>query len=102
MEDNRAVVKICKAGGPQQLMHLPQTHRMGAAAVAEQFARGIDLAHCFARDQAAYVGAERFERPPSWAEVIYLIRVAAPTFWTVPRQPRGRPRPETSGWTRPG
>eukprot|EP00959_Pyramimonas_sp_CCMP1952_P142616 2985951-Pyramimonas_sp.AAC.1 len=40
MEDNRAVVKVCKAGGSHKLMHLPRAHRTDASAVAEQFARG--------------------------------------------------------------
>eukprot|EP00959_Pyramimonas_sp_CCMP1952_P263310 5506151-Pyramimonas_sp.AAC.1 len=69
MEDNQAVAKVCKAGGSQKLMHLPRTHRVDASAVAEQFARGtVDLAYCPTHDQAADIGAKRFEQPPSWTK----------------------------------
>eukprot|EP00959_Pyramimonas_sp_CCMP1952_P329060 6889017-Pyramimonas_sp.AAC.1 len=35
LEDNQAVCKVIKAGGPMKLMHLPRTHRIDAAAVSE-------------------------------------------------------------------
>eukprot|EP00959_Pyramimonas_sp_CCMP1952_P061613 1287608-Pyramimonas_sp.AAC.1 len=85
MEDNQAVVKVCKAGGAQKLMHLPRTNRIDASAVAEQFARGaVNLAHCPTHDQAADIGPKRFEQPPSWVRALCLVQVAAPTFWTAP------------------
>eukprot|EP00959_Pyramimonas_sp_CCMP1952_P264171 5524079-Pyramimonas_sp.AAC.1 len=85
MEDNQDVVKVCKAGGSQKLMHLPRTHRIDASAVAEQFARGaLNLACRPTRDQAADIGAKRYEQPPSWTKVFYLVQVVAPTFWTAP------------------
>eukprot|EP00959_Pyramimonas_sp_CCMP1952_P365232 7648591-Pyramimonas_sp.AAC.1 len=69
MEDNQAGVKVCKSGGSQMFMHLPQTHRADATAVAEQYARGIiGLPYCPTQDQAADVGANRFARRPSRAQ----------------------------------
>ena len=66
MEDNQAAMKACKAGGSQKLMHLPRTHRIDAAAVAEQLARGIvDLVYTPTEDQAADIRTKRFEQPPS-------------------------------------
>eukprot|EP00959_Pyramimonas_sp_CCMP1952_P068121 1421898-Pyramimonas_sp.AAC.1 len=41
VEDNQAVCKVIKAGGSTKLRHLPRTHRIDAAAVSEQFSRGI-------------------------------------------------------------
>ena len=83
MEDNQAVVKVCRAGGSQKLMHLPRTHRIDASAVAEQFARGtVDLVYTPTQDQAADIGTKRFEQPPSWVKVLYLVQIVTPTFWT--------------------
>eukprot|EP00959_Pyramimonas_sp_CCMP1952_P121767 2545795-Pyramimonas_sp.AAC.1 len=85
MEDNQAVVKVCKAGGPQKLMHLPRARRVDAPAVAEQFARGtVNLVYCPTHDQAADVGAKRSEQTPPLTEVLYLTQVVAPTFWAAP------------------
>ena len=83
MEDNQAVVKVCKAGGSQKLMHLPRTHRIDASAVAEQFSRGtVDLVYTPTQDQAADIGTKRFDQPASWVKVLYLTQIVAPSFWT--------------------
>ncbi len=38
-EDNEAVIKICRSGGSQKLMHMNKTHRVDAASIAEQFGK---------------------------------------------------------------
>ena len=85
MEDNQAVVKICKAGGSQRMAHLPRTHRIDAAAVSEQFIRGVaNLTYCRTQDQAADIGTKRFSDPSDWVKVIYLINIVKETFWDQP------------------
>eukprot|EP00959_Pyramimonas_sp_CCMP1952_P058047 1211578-Pyramimonas_sp.AAC.1 len=46
LEDNQAVCKVIKAGGPMKLMHQPRTHRIDATAVSEQFSRGLVELQC--------------------------------------------------------
>ena len=71
LEDNQAVCKVIKAGGSMKLMHLPRTHRIDAAAVSEQFSRGIvDLQYERTRDQAADIGTKRITDPLSWVKVL--------------------------------
>eukprot|EP00959_Pyramimonas_sp_CCMP1952_P310761 6503349-Pyramimonas_sp.AAC.1 len=69
-----------------KLMHLPRTHRSDAAAVSEQFSRGIvELQYERTQNEAADIGAKRFAYPLAWVKVLYLVNVVAPKFWTAQR-----------------
>jgi hypothetical protein len=69
-----------------KLMHLPRTHRIDAAAVSEQFSRGIvELQHERTRNEAADIGTKRFTYPLAWVKVLYLVNVVTPKFWTAKR-----------------
>ena len=63
-------------------MHLPRTHRIDAAAVCEQFTRGIiDLCYERTQNQAADIGTKRFMDPSSWVKVLYLVNIVTPKYW---------------------
>ena len=67
------------------LVHFPRARCIGVSAVAGQIARGTLVLVCaLAQNQAADVGAERFEQPPSRVKVTYLIQTVAPSFWAAP------------------
>eukprot|EP00959_Pyramimonas_sp_CCMP1952_P262773 5494456-Pyramimonas_sp.AAC.1 len=84
--DIQAVCKVIKAGGSLKLMHLPRTHCIDAAAVSEQFSRGIvELQHERARGEAADIGAKRFTCLLAWVEVSYLVKVVTPKSWAAKR-----------------
>eukprot|EP00959_Pyramimonas_sp_CCMP1952_P255686 5340628-Pyramimonas_sp.AAC.1 len=69
-----------------KLMNFPRTHRIDAAAVSEQFPRGIvELQHERAQNEAADIGAKRFTDPLAWVKVLYLVNVMTPKFWTAQR-----------------
>eukprot|EP00959_Pyramimonas_sp_CCMP1952_P315494 6603208-Pyramimonas_sp.AAC.1 len=86
LEDNQAVCKVIKAGGSMKLMHLPRTHRTDAAAVSEQFSRGLfQLHHERTQNEAAGIGTERFVDPMAWVKFLYLVNIATPKFWAATR-----------------
>eukprot|EP00959_Pyramimonas_sp_CCMP1952_P351448 7363552-Pyramimonas_sp.AAC.1 len=67
MDDHQAVCKVIEAGGSMQLMHLPGTNRIDAAAISEQFIHGaVSLQDERAQNEAADVGAQRFTDPLAW------------------------------------
>eukprot|EP00959_Pyramimonas_sp_CCMP1952_P169004 3530502-Pyramimonas_sp.AAC.1 len=67
LEDNQAVCKVIKAGGPMKLMRLPRTHRIDVAAVSEQFSRGlVELQYERTQNEAADIGTKRFTGPLAW------------------------------------
>eukprot|EP00959_Pyramimonas_sp_CCMP1952_P207706 4344374-Pyramimonas_sp.AAC.1 len=67
LEDNQAVCKVIKAGGSMKLMRLPRTHRIDAAAVSEQFSRGlVQLQYERTQNEAADTGTKRFVDPMAW------------------------------------
>eukprot|EP00959_Pyramimonas_sp_CCMP1952_P118134 2469634-Pyramimonas_sp.AAC.1 len=69
-----------------KLMHLPRTHRIEAAAVSEQFSRGIvELQYERTQNEAADIGTKRFTDPLAWVKVLYLVNVVTPKFWTAQR-----------------
>eukprot|EP00959_Pyramimonas_sp_CCMP1952_P456425 9473153-Pyramimonas_sp.AAC.1 len=69
-----------------KLMRLPRTYRIGAAAVSEQFSRGIvEFQYERARGKAADIGSKRFTGPLAWVKVLYLVNVVTPKFWTATR-----------------
>ena len=73
---------MCKSGGSQKLAHMPRTRRIDASAIAEQLSGYIvDLVYERTHSEAADIGTKRFEQLDSWAKVLYLIQVVAPTFW---------------------
>eukprot|EP00959_Pyramimonas_sp_CCMP1952_P240730 5031213-Pyramimonas_sp.AAC.1 len=57
-------------------MHLPRTHRIDAAAISEQFTRGV-----------ATLQYERthFADPLAWVRVLYFINIVTLKFWKVNR-----------------
>ena len=63
-------------------MHPPRTHRIDAAAVCEQFSRGIiDLCYERTQNEAADIGTKRFMDPNSWVKVLYLVNIVTPKYW---------------------
>ena len=84
MEDNEAVVKICRSGNSQKLMHLPRTHRVDAAFIAEctQDLAVCKMGHTHTDNQAADICTKRFTDPPKWLKLLYLINVVTDRFWT--------------------
>eukprot|EP00959_Pyramimonas_sp_CCMP1952_P240028 5016207-Pyramimonas_sp.AAC.1 len=82
LEDNRAVCSVIEAGGSMKLMHLPRTHRIDAAAVSEQFPRGlVQLQYERTQNEAADIGTKRFVDPMAWVKVLYLVSIVTPRFW---------------------
>ena len=65
-----------------KLMHLPRTHRIDAAAVSEQFSRGVvELQYERTQNQAAdIIGTKWFTDPLSWVKVLYLVNIVTPKF----------------------
>eukprot|EP00959_Pyramimonas_sp_CCMP1952_P230573 4820235-Pyramimonas_sp.AAC.1 len=60
MEDDQAVCKAMQAGGSMTLMHLPRAHRVDAAAISEQFTRGVvTFPYERTQNEAADYGAKR-------------------------------------------
>eukprot|EP00959_Pyramimonas_sp_CCMP1952_P419953 8796015-Pyramimonas_sp.AAC.1 len=54
-------------------MHLPRTRRIDAAAVSEQFSRGLVQFQCERTpNEAADIGTKRFVDPMAWVKVLYL------------------------------
>ena len=84
MEDNEAVVKICRSGNSQKLMHLPRTHRVDASFIAEctQELNICKIGHAHTDNQAADICTKRFTDPPKWLKLLYLINVVSDRFWT--------------------
>eukprot|EP00959_Pyramimonas_sp_CCMP1952_P071666 1496977-Pyramimonas_sp.AAC.1 len=63
-------------------MHLPRTRRIDAAAVSEQFPRGlVQLQHERTQNEAADIGRKRCVDPMAWVEVLYLVNIVTPKFW---------------------
>ena len=83
MEDNEAVVKICRSGNSQKLMHLPRTHRVDASFIAEctQELNVCKMGHAHTDNQAADICTKRFTDPPKWLKLLYLINVVTDRFW---------------------
>eukprot|EP00959_Pyramimonas_sp_CCMP1952_P004305 90435-Pyramimonas_sp.AAC.1 len=78
--------KVIKAGGSMKLVHPPRTHRIGAAAVSEQFSRGIvKLQYERIQNEAADIGTKRFTDSLAWVKVLYIVNVATPKFCTAKR-----------------
>ncbi len=82
-EDNEAVIKICRSGGSQKLMHMNKTHRVDAAFIAEQFGKDkpCDLTDTHTADQAADICTKRFEEARKWLMLLTLVNVLLPAFW---------------------
>ena len=87
VEDNEAVVKICRPGNSQKLMHLPRTHRVDAAFIAEctHELAVCKMGHTHTDNQAADICTKRFTDPPKWLKLLYLINVVTDPFGTPPR-----------------
>eukprot|EP00959_Pyramimonas_sp_CCMP1952_P147073 3078320-Pyramimonas_sp.AAC.1 len=69
-----------------KLMHLPRTPRIDAAAVSEQFSRGIFELQCERiQNEAADIGTKRFTDPLAWVKVLYVVNVVTPKFGTAKR-----------------
>eukprot|EP00959_Pyramimonas_sp_CCMP1952_P027790 583163-Pyramimonas_sp.AAC.1 len=80
LEDNQAVCKVIKAGGPMKLMHLPRTHRIDVAAASEHISRDIvKLPYERTQNEAADIGAKRFTDPLAWVKVLDLVNVVTPS-----------------------
>ena len=82
--DNEAVIKICRSGGSQKLMHMNQTHRLHAAAIAEQFGpkKPCVLLPTHTEDQASDICTKRFEEALKWLRLLTLANVIHKSFWT--------------------
>eukprot|EP00959_Pyramimonas_sp_CCMP1952_P387616 8123479-Pyramimonas_sp.AAC.1 len=62
-----------------KLMHLPRTHRIDAAAVSEEFSRGLVQLQCErTQNEAADIGTKRFVDPVAWVKVLYLVNIVTP------------------------
>eukprot|EP00959_Pyramimonas_sp_CCMP1952_P382299 8010661-Pyramimonas_sp.AAC.1 len=86
MGDNQAARKVIKAGGSMTLIHLPRTHRIDAAAISEQFTRGVvTLQYERTQNGAVDIGTKRFTAPLAWVRVLYLVNIVNPKFWKVNR-----------------
>ena len=85
-EDNEAVIKICRSGGSHKFMHMNKTHRLDAAAIAEQFGpdKPCVLSPTHTEDQASYVCTKRFEDAHKWLRLLTLVNVIHDSFWTAP------------------
>ena len=72
MEDNEAVVKICRSGNSQKLMHLPRTHRVDAAFIAEctKDLAVCTMGHTHTDNQAADICTKSFTDPPKWLKLL--------------------------------
>eukprot|EP00959_Pyramimonas_sp_CCMP1952_P219365 4586349-Pyramimonas_sp.AAC.1 len=67
-------------------MHLPRTHRIDAAAVSEQFSRGLVELQCERiQNEAADIGTKWFTDPLAWVEVLCLVNIVTPKFWAAKR-----------------
>eukprot|EP00959_Pyramimonas_sp_CCMP1952_P078533 1641244-Pyramimonas_sp.AAC.1 len=67
-------------------MNLPRTHRIDAAAVSEQFSRGlVQLHYDRMQNEAVDIGAKRFVDPMAWVKVLYLGNIVTPKFWAAKR-----------------
>eukprot|EP00959_Pyramimonas_sp_CCMP1952_P358215 7500643-Pyramimonas_sp.AAC.1 len=79
MEDSQAVCKVIKAGGSMTLMHLLRARRIDAAAISEQFTRGVViLQHERIRNEPPIsVQNKRFTDLHAWVKVLYLVNIVA-------------------------
>ena len=67
-----------------KFMHLSRTHRIDAAAISEQFSRGIvKLEYERTQNEAADIGTKRFTDPLAWVKVLYLVNIVTPKFWLI-------------------
>ena len=84
-EDNETVCKIVAAGGSAKLAHMPRTHRVNAASVAEWCGkRGhVIMEHARTDDQAADIGTKRFTDALKWLQLLYLNGLVSPLFFTL-------------------
>eukprot|EP00959_Pyramimonas_sp_CCMP1952_P089032 1862878-Pyramimonas_sp.AAC.1 len=69
-----------------KLMHLPRTHRIDAAAVSEQFSRGVvELQYERTQNEAADIGTKRFTDHLAWVKASYFVNIVTPKFWAAQR-----------------
>ena len=82
-EDNETVCKIVAAGGSAKLAHMPCTHKVNAASVAEWCGKGghVIMEHARTDDQAADIGTKRFTDAMKWLQLLYLNGLVSPELW---------------------
>eukprot|EP00959_Pyramimonas_sp_CCMP1952_P399583 8372234-Pyramimonas_sp.AAC.1 len=70
-----------------KLMLLPRTHRIDAAALSEQFSRGlVELQYERTQNEAADIGTKRLIDPLAWVKVLHLVNIVTPKFWAAKRR----------------
>ena len=63
-------------------MHMPRTHRVDAALVAECVNENhINMVYTKTMDMVADIGTKRIMDPPSWLKALYIMSIVTPKFW---------------------